>query len=175
MLTCISWSIILQVMKLNYSSYKSDSSKNNQWHSYIHKRWESSSSLWELSMRLLVIISTAIFCCTLVVQIYCTSVNCTSIILCSLLLDLKVHSLCNLFLLFLVQQMSSDSLGLLLGLTLPLHSLSSHTGWTYLNGTAAEHVFLVWICVKVLATQAGRTWMEQQLNTYFWSGFVSRC
>ena len=92
----------------------------------------------------------SVFSYTLMVQIYCTSVNCTSTTFCSLLLDLKVHSLRNLFLLFLAQQMSSDCLGLLLGLTLPLHPLSCQTGLIHLNETAAEHIFSVWICVKVL-------------------------
>ena len=69
--------------------------------------------------------------------------------ICSLLLHHTVHSLRNLFLLFLVQQISSDCLGLLLGLTLPLHPLSCQTGLMHLNGTAAENIFLVWICVKV--------------------------
>ena len=66
------------------------------------------------------------------------------------LLDLEVHSLRNLFLLLLVPQMSSDGLGLLLGLTLPLHPLLCQTGLMHLNETVVEHVSLVWIGVKVL-------------------------
>ena len=42
----------------------------------------------------------------------------------SQLLGLGVHNLCSLFLLFFVPQMSSDCLGLLLGLTLPLLGLT---------------------------------------------------
>ena len=116
---------------------------------------------------LAVIISTAVFSCTLMVQIYCTNVNCTSTTFCSLLLDIKIHSLRNLFLLFLVQQMSSDCLGLLLGLTLPLHPLSCQTGLMHLNGTAAEHVFLVWICVKVLGEKvaSGCLWVGNTMNS----------
>ena len=43
---------------------------------------------------------------------------------------LEVQSLRNLFLLFLVPQMSSDCLGLLLGLTLPLHPPLFPNSWT---------------------------------------------
>ena len=87
--------------------------------------------------------------CILVVQICCTSPTCTG----SQLLGLEVHSLRNLFLLFLVPQMSSDCLGLLLGLTLPLHPLLYQTGLMHLNETVVEHVSLVWICVKLLGVK----------------------
>ena len=59
----------------------------------------------------------------------------------------------NLFLLFLMTQMSSDCLGLLLGLTLPLHPLLCQTGLMHLNETVVEHVSLVWICVEVLGVK----------------------
>ena len=72
----------------------------------------------------------------------------------SLLLALGIHSLRNLFLLFLVPQMSSDCLGLLLGLTLPLDPLSCKAGLMHLNETVVEHVSLLWTCVKVLGVKA---------------------
>ena len=92
----------------------------------------------------------AVFSCILWAQTICTSVNCTSA---TLVASCLVHSLRSLFLLFFVPQMSSDCLGLLLGLTLPLQPLSCHTGLTYLNETTVEHVSLFWICVKVLGVK----------------------
>ena len=64
--------------------------------------------------------------------------------------------------------MSSDCLGLLLGLTLPLQPLSCHTGLTYLNEMAVEHVFLFWICVKVLGVKvaSGCLWVGNTMTSF---------
>ena len=67
---------------------------------------------------------------------------------------MQVHSLRSLFLLFLVPQMASDCLGLLLGLTLPLISPSCQ-GLMHLplNGVG-DVVIAVWERVCVLGVKA---------------------
>ena len=69
--------------------------------------------------------------------------------------------------------------GLLLGLTPPLHPLLCQTGLMHLDGTTAEHIFMVWICVKVLGEEiaSGCLWVRNTmssisfLDTWWFSAF----